>query len=1070
MALLFGGITNDLLTGTIENDTLIGGSGGDTLTGGDGNDLIFGDDGNNTSIDGTEDDTLTGGGGDDLVTGNAGEDTLFGEGGNDTLSGGEGNDALSGGQGNDSLAGDNGNDQLFGDRGNDTITGSVGNDTITAGTGNDSLTGDLGEDRLFGEAGNDTLAGGEANDILSGGEGDDTLSGNAGNDLVFGGAGNDTLNGGSEDDTLTGGTGNDIIEGGNGSDILFGDGGNNTLTGGAGADIFAIGSGQNIITDFEFGTDKIGLPSGVTFQDLTLIPNLTDPTRPILNIFQTVEGQPALLAEVNYLGAFSQLQNSDFVEVLAPATSVLEFSAPTFSVSEDGVPVAAVTVVRTSGGIGAVSATITLSDGTATAGQDYDSTPITVNFADGETQKTVAIPILDDTFVEDAETINLALTNPTSGATIGAQNTATLTILDNDISLQFSEPAFSVTEGTPAAEITITRTGVLDTAVSASITLSNGTATSASDYSNTPIEVNFAPGETARTVTVPIADDATVEGSETVNLTLVNPTGGATVGAQNTATLTINDIGLQFSAPTFSGTEGAPVAQVTVTRTGVLDNAVSATIALTNGTAISPGDYSSTPIQVNFAAGETSQTVAIPIVDDASVEAAETVNLTLTNPTGGAAIGQQNTATLTIADNDVSLQFSSPTFSVSETGTPVEAVTVTRTGVLNTAVSATVTLADGTATYPQDYINTPIQVNFAPGETAKTVSVPITDDASVEGSQTINLILTNPSAGATTGTQNMAVLEIVDNDTAPPPAPTPTPQPTPTPTPAPTPAPAPAPTPPPPGTLEFLDASFLVSEDGTSQAAVTLTRTGGNTGTVSATLTLAGGTAQAQADYSNTPINVTFADGEIIKTVNIPIVNDTLVEVAETVNLALVNPTGGAAIGQQNTATLTIARSDMPALLDFERVGNLDPLGASYAPQGISFSANALGIIDTDALDALGAKDKFGGNFGAPPSGITALTYGEGSEIVMDVAGGFDAQLSFFYASPFRNHTVTLYEGAGATGNILASVPLSRTPAGDLPDAYSEFAQVTIPFSGIARSVSFGDFANKIVIDSISLG
>ena len=1052
MALFLGDNNDNLLTGTIENDTLIGGNGGDTLTGGDGNDLLFGDSGNNTSIDGTEDDTLTSGGGDDLLAGESGDDTLFGQGGNDTLSGGEGNDILSGGEGNDLVSGDTGNDQLFGDAGNDTLTGSDGNDTITAGTGNDSLEGNSGEDRLFGEDGNDSLDGGEGNDILSGGEGDDSLSDNAGNDLVFGGAGNDTINGGSEDDTLTGGSGDDIIAGDNGSDILFGDQGNNTLTGGAGADIFAIGYGRDIIPDFEYGTDKIGLPIGVNFQNLTLILNDSDPTRPILNIFQTISGQQVLLAEVNYLGAFNQLQAGDFVEVLSPATSVLEFSAPNFTVREDGVPVAEVTVLRSNGTSGAVSATITLSDGTATAGQDYNSTPITVNFADGETQKTVAIPIFDDTFVEDGETINLTLVNPSGGATLGAQNTATLTILDNDISLQFSQQAFSVTEGAPVAEITVTRTGILNTAVSATITLTDGTATSPSDYTNTPIEVSFAPGETLRTVTVPIADDATVEGSETINLALINPTGSATVGAQNTATLTINDIGLQFSAPTFSVTEGAPVAQVTVTRTGVLDNPVSATITLTNGTATSPSDYSNTPIQVNFAAGETSQTVAIPIVDDTAVEAAETVNLTLTNPTGGAAIGQQNTATLTIADNDVSLQFSSPTFSVSETDTPVEAVTVTRTGVLDTAVSATITLADGTATYPQDYINTPIQVNFAPGETAKTVAIPIVDDASVEGSETINLILTNPSSGATTGTQNMAVLEIVDNDTAPTPTPTPTP------------------TPQPPGTLEFLDTSFLVSEDGTSQAAVTLTRTGGSAGTVSAALTLAGGTAQAQADYSNTPINVTFADGEIIKTVNIPIVNDTLVEVAETVNLALVNPIGGAAIGLKNTATLTIARSDMPAKLDFEGVGNLDPLGAFYAPQGISFSSNSLGIIDTDALDALGAKDEFGGNFGTPPSGITALTYGQGSEIVMNVAGGFDAQLSFFYASPFRNHTVTIYEGAGAAGNILASLPLSRTPAGDFPDAYSEFTQVTIPFSGIARSVSFGDFANKIIIDSISLG
>lgn len=59
----------------------------------------------------------------------------------------------------------------------------------------------------------------------------------------------------------------------------------------------------------------------------------------------------------------------------------LQFSSPTFSVNEDGTAVAAVTVTRTRGIAGAVWATVNLSNGTATAAVDYDSTPIVVNFA-----------------------------------------------------------------------------------------------------------------------------------------------------------------------------------------------------------------------------------------------------------------------------------------------------------------------------------------------------------------------------------------------------------------------------------------------------------------------------------------------------------------------------------------------------------------------------------------------------------------------------------------------------------------------------------------------------------------
>lgn len=69
---------------------------------------------------------------------------------------------------------------------------------------------------------------------------------------------------------------------------------------------------------------------------------------------------------------------------------------------------------------------MTPSNVTATAPDDYQNNAITVDFADGETEKTVNIPIVDDTETEGDETINLALSNPTGGATIGTQDTAVL--------------------------------------------------------------------------------------------------------------------------------------------------------------------------------------------------------------------------------------------------------------------------------------------------------------------------------------------------------------------------------------------------------------------------------------------------------------------------------------------------------------------------------------------------------------------------------------------------------------------------------------------------------------------
>jgi hypothetical protein len=721
----------------------------------------------------------------------------------------------------------------------------------------------------------------------------------------------------------------------------------------------------------------------------------------------------------------------------------LAFGEQTFTLNDQGEAVATITILRSGIVESTVGATITLAPNLPTPPDNLNIPQIPVNFAPGVSAQTVTIPIVNELIAAGVETLSLTLTSPTGGATLGTANTASFTLSENPltpVTVQFSETEFQgLEDSTLQIPVTITRTGFLNLPVTVTLVLEEETATAPEDFDDTPISVTFAPGETTQTVTIPIINDNIIEPDETIALTLVDPTGGATLGTPNTATFTIvdNDVALRFTRPDFSAIEdGTPIAPVQVERIGFTNIPTGVTIGLSDGTVTAPLDYDPTPIAVEFAPEETLQTVDIPIVDDNIVEPDETINLTLLNPTGEATLGEPNTAGFTIVDNDVFLQFSEENFVVNEDGTAIAPVTVTREGRLDQPFFATVALTDGTATAPFDYNNTPILVNFAPGETVQTVAVPIVNDTESEPNETLQVTLTNPSEGARMGPQNAATLAILDNDIR----------------------------------LEFSAPTFIVEEDGTQTLAVTVTRAGGLHLPAGATVVLGDGTAIAPLDYNNTPIPVNFAPGETVQTVTIPIANDAIAEVAETINLALVNPTPGVEIGAQSSATLVIPRSDLPALLNFEGVGNLDPVSGFYGDRGITFSPNALGIISTDALDALGFPDEFGGNFVPPPSGTTALTYGEEGAIVMNVEGGFDNQLSFFYASPFANHTVTLYDGLGASGNILASIPLSTTTAGSLPHVYGEFEQVTLPFAGVARSVSFGSVPNKLILDDILLG
>jgi hypothetical protein len=110
---------------------------------------------------------------------------------------------------------------------------------------------------------------------------------------------------------------------------------------------------------------------------------------------------------------------------------------------------------------------------------------------------------------------------------------------------------------------------------------------------------------------------------------------------------------LSFSQATYSAGEGAGAATVTVTRGGDTTVPVTVNYATSNGSATAGADYTGASGTLSFAAGETSKTFAVTLLDDSAVEGSETINLTLSAPSGGGAALGRALATLTITDNDV---------------------------------------------------------------------------------------------------------------------------------------------------------------------------------------------------------------------------------------------------------------------------------------------------------------------------------------------------------------------------------------------------------------------------------
>ncbi|MEA5522599.1 Calx-beta domain-containing protein [Limnoraphis robusta] len=526
----------------------------------------------------------------DIIFSLAGDDTVFGLGGDDILGGNEGNDFL------------------VGNQGNDTLYAGKGDDTLTGGQNNDILFGDIGNDILFGDRGSDEVLGNNGNDILYGGKESDLVAGGAGNDLLFGDLGNDTLFGDRGSDTITGGEGNDTFYMGEG-------------TGG-----FSI-TEADIINDFNSEQDSIGLLNLLSFDDLNIYQGTDEFSSDTIIQNKNTNEFLAILKNVNsntlnsddFISPDSDNQPTPTPSPIpepvpeptpepvpspipeptptpepvpeptpspipeptptpeptpqptptpTPIAGTLGFSLANIDVNENATT-ATITVNRTGGSDGTVTVDYATENNTALAGIDYTATSGTLTFADAELSKTFTVPILDDTLVEGNELFNLTLTNATGGASLGTA-ISTVNIVDNDVlmagTINFSSPIFSVNEnGTPITAITVTRTEGSQGAVSVNLTQTNGTATSPSDYTNAPITVNFADGDsTAKTVIIPIINDTTFEPIESLNLVLEAPTGGVILGTQNTATLQIVDNdpsnNLQLSSATYLGTANNDVA------------------------------------------------------------------------------------------------------------------------------------------------------------------------------------------------------------------------------------------------------------------------------------------------------------------------------------------------------------------------------------------------------------------------------------------------------------------------------------------------------------------------------
>ncbi len=357
-----------------------------------------------------------------------------------------------------------------------------------------------------------------------------------------------------------------------------------------------------------------------------------------INLTGSIDNEGSGFGAVSFSLPANGLQNGAFdgIALIGPGGVVLQFlSYEGVITGAAGTPAAGVTstdigVLET--GTEAVGLSLQLT-GTGTTGTNFAwQAPATASFG----------------------TINAGQTF-TSGNTAGALAINSASIAEGN-------------SGTTNLTFTVLRSGGSTGAVSATWTASFGAGAGNADASDFDVgqlftgTVSFADGQISQTITLVIAGDTVSEPNEAFTMTLSAPTGGATIAtASGTGTITNDDAApgtLSIAnSSVIEGNSGTTPISFTVTRAGGSDGAVSATWTASFGagvTAANSADFAAGQLftgTVNFANGETSQVITLNVQGDTATEQTETFAVTLSAPTGGAALGT-SAATGTITTDD----------------------------------------------------------------------------------------------------------------------------------------------------------------------------------------------------------------------------------------------------------------------------------------------------------------------------------------------------------------------------------------------------------------------------------
>ncbi|MCB9419753.1 MAG: hypothetical protein H6667_08110 [Ardenticatenaceae bacterium] len=308
--------------------------------------------------------------------------------------------------------------------------------------------------------------------------------------------------------------------------------------------------------------------------------------------------------------------------------------------------------------------------------------------------------------------------------------------------------------GTVTAVFTVTLSPDSSQTVTVDYATANNSATAGSDYTAVANTLTFSPGQTSKTISVPVIGDTNDEVDETFFVNLSNPTNAEIQDSQAIGTIIDNDglPALTISDKTLlEGNTGTVNAVFNVTLSPASSSVVTVNYATVNGTAVAGSDYTAVANTLTFGIGETSKQITVPIIGDNIDEgSSESFTVQLSGAVNANIDDAQGSGTITDDDTARLSHGVGPSVLEGDSGTKNATFTVN----LSTPAAFIITVdyvvssgyGDTGAKEGEDFVAAAGTLTFQPGQTSKTYNVQIIGDTVGETDEVFSSLISNANA------------------------------------------------------------------------------------------------------------------------------------------------------------------------------------------------------------------------------------------------------------------------------------------------------------------------------------